>query len=151
MPSFEPADPDFDARVRASFARQRFMSLIGATLSRIAPGQVELDLPFSPQLTQQHGFVHGGVIASLLDAACGYAASSLMPAEVGVLTVEFKVNFLAAARGEGIRAVGRVRRAGRTVTFAEGEAIALDGARQVVVATTQATLMTIVGRAGVRH
>jgi len=151
MPGFEPADPDFDARVRASFARQRFMSLIGATLSRIAPGQVELDLPFSPELTQQHGFVHGGVIASLLDAACGYAASSLMPAEAGVLTVEFKVNFLAAARGEGIRAVGRVRRAGRTVTFAEGEAVALDGARQVVVATTQATLMTIVGRAGVRH
>jgi acyl-coenzyme A thioesterase PaaI-like protein len=123
MPGFEPADPDFDARVRASLARQRVMALIGATLSRIAPGQVELDLPFSPELTQQRGFAHGGVIASLLDAA----------------------------RAEGIRAVGRVRRAGRTVTFAEGEAVALDGARQVVVATTPATLMTIVGRAGVRH
>jgi uncharacterized protein (TIGR00369 family) len=151
MADLVPADLDFADRVRASFARQRFMRLLGGTMVAVAPGQVELLLPFSEDLTQQHGFVHGGAIASALDAACGYAASTLMPADAGVMTIEFKVNFLAPARGERFRVLGRVRRAGRTVTFVEGEAIAVDGASQTTVATTQATMICLRGRDDIRH
>jgi uncharacterized protein (TIGR00369 family) len=150
-PALRPADPDWEARVRASFAAQPFMARLGARMGPVAPGAVEIDLPFDAGLTQQHGFLHGGVIASGLDVACGYAASTLMPADAGVLTIEFKVSFLAPARGERFRFVGRVRRAGRTVTFVEAEAIALEGDRARVVATTQATMMTVVGRDDVRH
>jgi uncharacterized protein (TIGR00369 family) len=150
-PPRRPADPDFAARVRASFARQRFMSVMGATMTRVEPGEVAIDLPFDPDLTQQHGFVHGGAIASVLDAACGYAASSLMSADVGVLTVEFKINFLAPAAGQRFRFTGRVRRAGRTVTFVDGDAIAVDGPRSRTIATMQATMMTVQGRDDVRH
>lgn len=150
-PPLRVADPDFEARVRASFARQRFMATMGGRLARVAPGDVEIELPFDPSLTQQHGFVHGGAIAAALDAACGYAASTLMAADVGVLTVEFKINFLAPARGERFRFVGRVRRAGRTVTFVDGDAVAIDGARERTVATMQATMMTVTGRDDVRQ
>jgi len=146
-----PVDPGWEARVRASFARQAFMAVAGATIVRLEPGEVELELAFDPRLTQQHGFLHGGVTAAMLDTACGFAASTLMPAEAGVLTVEFKVNFVSAARGQRFRFVGRVRRAGRTVTFTEGEALALDGASARTVATLQATMMTVLGRDDVRH
>lgn len=137
--------------MRASFARQRFAARIGATFERATPGSIELGLPFDPELTQQHGFLHGGVLATGLDVACGYAAATLMPADAGVLTVEFKVNFLAPARGERFRFVARVRRAGRTVTFVEADAIAVEGDRARLVATAQATMMTVVGRDDVRH
>jgi uncharacterized protein (TIGR00369 family) len=151
MTRFVPADPDFEQRVRRSFARQRFMRLIGGAMVAVAPGEVELALPFADELTQQHGFVHGGALASVLDAACGYAASTLMPADAGVMTVEFKVNFLAPAAGERFRVFGRVRRAGRTVTFVEGEAIAVAGGAEKVVATTQATMICLQDRDGIRH
>lgn len=150
-PAFEPADPSYAARVRDSFARQRFMALMGASMVRVEPGVVVIDLPFDAALTQQHGFVHGGAVSAVLDTACGYAASSLMPADAGVLTVEFKVNYLAAAVGERFRFTGRVRRAGRTVTFVEADAIAVADGRARTVATMQATMMTIHGRDGVRH
>jgi uncharacterized protein (TIGR00369 family) len=150
-PRREPADPRFEARVRASFARQRFMSMMGATMTRVEAGEVDIDLPFDVELTQQHGFVHGGAVASVLDAACGYAASTLMAADAGVLTVEFKINFLAPAAGERFRFTGRVRRAGRTVTFVDGEAIAVADSRARTVATMQATMMTVQGRDDVRH
>jgi uncharacterized protein (TIGR00369 family) len=146
-----PADPLYETRVRASFGRQRFMALLGASMTRVEPGAVEIEMPFGGELTQQHGFVHGGAIATGLDTACGFAASSLMPADVGVLTVEFKVNYLAPAVGERFRFVGRVRRAGRTVTFVEAEAIAVADGRARTVATMQATMMTIRGRDDVRH
>ena len=150
-PPRAPADPRFEERVRASFGRQRFMTVMGATMTRVEPGEVEIELPFDAELTQQHGFVHGGAIAAVLDTACGYAASSLMPADAGVLTVEFKINFLAPAAGERLRFIGRVRRAGRTVTFVDGDAVAIAAGRARTVATMQATMMTVHGRDDVRH
>lgn len=151
QPALVAADPDYQARVRKSFAGQAFMRLIGASIARLEPGVVELAMPGSPELTQQHGFIHGGVVAALLDTACGFAASSLMDAEAGVLTVEFKTNFLSAARGGPLRATGRVRRAGRTVTFVEAEAFAGEGGDAKLVATMQATMICVRGRPDVRH
>lgn len=150
-PPRQPADAGYEARVQASFARQRFMALMGAFMTRVTPGEVDIELPFDPGLTQQHGFVHGGAVASVLDAACGYAASTLMPADVGVLTVEFKINFLAPAAGERFRFTGRVRRAGRTVTFVDGDAIAIADGRARTIATMQATMMAVRGRDDVMH
>jgi uncharacterized protein (TIGR00369 family) len=147
----EPADPGWAGRVHGAFARQRFMATIGASMVRVEPGEVAIDLPFDPALTQQHGFVHGGVIAAGLDTACGFAASTLMPADAGVLTVEMKTNFLAPALGERFRFTARVRRAGRTVTFVEADAIAVADGRARTVATMQATMMTVRGRDDVRH
>lgn len=97
------------------------MATLGATLVRVAPGEVVLELPFRPELTQQHGFLHAGVVTSIMDSACGYAALSLMEPGAAVLSVEFKVNLLAPARGARFRATGRVVRAGRTVTVVAGE------------------------------
>lgn len=145
------ADPDHERRVRDSFGRQRFMSLMGATMTRVRPGEVDIELPFDGALTQQHGFLHGGAVSSVLDSACGYAASTLMAADAGVLTVEFKINFLAPAVGDRFRFEGRVRRAGRTVTFVDGEAIAVHDGRARTIATMQATMMTVHGRDDVRH
>ena len=123
-----PRDPDFERRVRESFARQAAMATIGAVLERVTPGEVAVGLPFRPDLTQQHGFLHAGIIASVVDSACGYAALSLMEPGVAVLSVEFKVNLLAPAKGERFRAFGRVVRAGRTVTVVSGELRALGAA-----------------------
>ena len=102
-----PRDPDFEQRVRTSFARQAAMATLGARLSRVEPGHVEIELPFRPDLTQQHGFLHAGVVTSVMDSACGYAAMSLMEPGAAVLSVEFKVNLLAPARGDLFRASGR--------------------------------------------
>lgn len=146
-----PADPGFEPRVRASFNRQQLMHTLGARMGTVAPGEVELLLDFDERLTQQHGFVHGGALAALLDTACGYAAATLMPADAGVLTVEFKVNFLAPAAGTHFRFLGRVRRAGRTLSFVEAEALACTAERTRVIATTQATMMTVTGRDDIRH
>ncbi len=142
--------PDFAQRVRASFARQPAMRLIGAELLRVDSGEVEIVLPFRPEIAQQHGFVHAGIIGTALDSACGYAALSTMPAGTGVLTIEFKLNCLAPAASERFRLVGRVRKAGRTIVVAEGDAIgvASDG-REKLVSTMMATVMTIHGRDGV--
>jgi len=133
-----PRDPDFELRVRASYARQAAMATLGATLSRVDPGHVEIELPFRADLTQQHGFLHAGVVTSVMDSACGYAAMSLMEAGVAVLSVEFKVNLLAPAIGSRFLARGRVVRAGRTLTFCAGEVLADD---ERVVATITATMM----------
>jgi uncharacterized protein (TIGR00369 family) len=116
-----PRDPDYEQRVRASFARQAAMATLGVTLVRVAPGEVVLELQFRQELTQQHGFLHAGIVTSVMDSACGYAALSLMERGAGVVSVEFKVNLLAPARGDRFRAVGRVVRAGRTVTVVAGE------------------------------
>jgi uncharacterized protein (TIGR00369 family) len=119
--TFPPRDPDFQQRVRESFERQAAMATLGATLTGINPGEVVIELPFRRELTQQHGFLHAGIATSVMDSACGYAALSLMEAGAGVLSVEFKVNLLAPARGHRFRAIGRVVRAGRTVTVVSGE------------------------------
>lgn len=150
-PRFEPQDPDFAERVRGSFALQGAMATIGATLGEIAPGRVVIELPWQQALTQQHGFLHAGMVAAALDSACGYAASTLMPADAGVLTIEFKINLLAPAQGTRFRMEGTVLKPGRTITVTEGRAFALHEGREKLVATMGATLMTITGRAGIRH
>jgi uncharacterized protein (TIGR00369 family) len=119
--SFQPRDPDFERRVRSSFARQAAMGTLGVTLERVAPGEVDLALPFRADLTQQHGFLHAGVVTAVVDSACGYAALSLMEPGAAVLSVEFKVQLLAPARGARFRGLGRVVRAGRTLTVVKGE------------------------------
>jgi len=116
----------------------------------VAPGEVEIRLPASERITQQHGFVHGGMIAAVLDTACGFASLSLMPQGTGVLTVEYKINFLAPAAGEHFRMIGRVRKSGRTLTLAEAEALAVRDGSHRLIATMTATMMAIVGRDEVR-
>ncbi len=148
MGSFTPADPEFEARVRASFARQAMMTTLGATLERVAPGEVDVRLPFRADLTQQHGFLHAGAMTTVADSACGYAALTLMPAEAAVLTVEFKVNLMAPGKGESIVARGRVLRAGRTLTTCAGDVFAIAGGEEKLVLTMLATMMTVKGRPG---
>jgi len=140
-PGWTPQDPAFAARVRESFARQSFMATLGAELTRVAPGEVDITLPFRADLTQQNGFLHAGVVTAIVDSACGYAAFTLMPAGVGVLSVEFKVNLLAPAVGERMIARGRVLRAGRTLTVCSGEVAAVSGGEEKPVAAMLATLM----------
>ena len=146
-----PRDPDFETRVRASFARQQFMTLLGAQLERVAAGDVCIRLPYRAALTQQHGFLHAGAVTTVVDSACGYAALTLMEPGAAVLSVEFKVNLLAPARGREFVAVGRVIRAGRTLTVCTGEVRALpdgDGDGDVTVAIMQATIMAVRERGG---
>ena len=115
MKPFTPKDPDFAKRAAASFAKQRVMATLGTSLTAVGPGEIEITLPYREDLTQQHGFLHGGVVATIGDSACGYAAYSLMPADAGVLTIEYKINLLAPAKGDVFRAVGSViRPAGRS-------------------------------------
>jgi uncharacterized protein (TIGR00369 family) len=140
---FEPRDPDFKARVTQSFAEQAIMHTIGAELAEVAPGRVEIVLSHDRRLTQQDGFIHAGVSSIIMDSACGYAAFSLMPADARVLTVEFKINLLAPAAGERFRAVGRVRKSGRSVFVAEAELFAEGDGAAKLVATMSGTLMAL--------
>lgn len=148
---FQPADPAFAERVRASYGRQAAMRTIGAELVAVEPGRVVIELPWAEPLTQQHGFLHAGMVATALDSACGYAAFSLMAPEAAVLTVEYKINLLAPARGERFRMEGLVIKPGRTVTVAEGRAYAIEGGREKLIATMGCTLMAVVGREGIQH
>ena len=148
--SFQPRDPGFEQRVRSSFARQAAMQTLGVALERVAPGEVDLALPFRAELTQQHGYLHAGVIAAVIDSACGYAALTLMERGAAVLSVEFKVQLLAPARALRFRALGRVVRAGRTLTVVQGELRAMgDGATGTaevdteVVALMTGTMMSV--------
>jgi uncharacterized protein (TIGR00369 family) len=147
---FDPADPEFETRTRASFGRQGAMALIGARMLAVAPGRVEIELPFRPDLTQQHGFFHAGMIAAIADSAGGYAGFTLFPPDAGVLTVEFKINLIAAADGELALAIGEVIRAGRTLTVCRLDAWVEKAGRRTHCATGTQTLMTLVGRAGVK-
>jgi uncharacterized protein (TIGR00369 family) len=149
MPQFEPKDPDFRARVEASFARQTAMASLGVSIAKLEPGEVELAMPYNPAFAQQHGFVHAGIMATALDSACGYAAFSLMPADAGVLTIEFKTNLLAPAKGERFTFRGHVVKPGRTITVCEAQGFAHDGGRSKLVATMTATLMAIHDRDGI--
>jgi uncharacterized protein (TIGR00369 family) len=147
---FVPRDPAFEARVRASFARQRFMATIGARIERVAPGEVVLVVDARDDLVQQHGFLHAGVLAAVADSACGYAALTLMDPESAVLSVEFKINLLAPAAGESFLAGARVVRAGRTLTVcaAEVRPAGEGGAPGPPVAVMQATMMAVRDRPG---
>lgn len=143
MKEHAPQDANYEARVRASFAKQQFMATIGARLTRVDPGEVDIELAVRDDLTQQHGFLHAGVLASAADSACGYAALSLMPEGAAVLSIEFKINMLAPAAGQRVLARGRVIRAGRTVTVCWGEVTAYANGAEKVVATMVATMMTV--------
>lgn len=136
---FQPKDPDFAARIRASFARQQAMDLIGARLTVVEPGYTEIVLAYRPELTQQKAYVHGGILGMIADSACGYAAYSLMPASASLVTVEYKINILAPAKGD-LLARGEVVRPGRTLTVTRGDVLAADGTH---VATMQQTLMML--------
>ena len=137
-----PPDPHFASRVRESFGRQKAMALIGASLRSVAAGAVEVALPYRDDLTQQKGFIHGGILGMIADTACGYAAFSLMPASGSLVTVEYKMNILKPGRGSVV-AHGKVIRPGRTLTVARAEVYADDGSH---VATMLQTLMALPGR-----
>lgn len=143
MPTFEPLDPAYAPRVRASFARQRMLATLGAVMERVAPGEVDVRLPFREDLTQQHGFLHAGALTTVVDTACGYAALTLMPPGAAVLTVEFKMNLLAPGKGEAVVARARVLKAGRTLSVVTGDVLALDGGAERLVAAMTATVMTV--------
>ena len=136
-------------RVRTSFAKQGLMSTLGATLTNVAPGLVQISIRPDPAISQQHGFVHAGAVSAIADTAAGYAALSLMPPNRGVLTTEFKINFVAPAVGDRILARGKVVKAGRTLTLAQTEVFAESGGQEKLIALLTATLMAVEGRAGV--
>jgi uncharacterized protein (TIGR00369 family) len=146
---FEPKDPAFAARVRESFGRQRFMTTLGARLVEVAPGAVDVELPFADTLVQQHGYLHAGAVAAAMDSACGYAALTLLDEGAAVLTVEFKVDLLEPAAGRVV-ARGRVVRPGRTLTVCRAEAAALDGGAERHVASMSATIMAVRDRKALR-
>jgi len=142
---FEARNPDFEARVRASFARQAAMGLIGARLTKVEAGRVEIELPVRDDLGQQHGFVHGGIVGMIADSAGGYAAFTLMPADASVLTVEYKVNMIAPAEGELLVARAEVLKPRRSLSVVRSDVWARRGAGETRVAAMQQTLMVMHG------
>lgn len=147
MPLFEPRNPLYAQRVRDSFALQGVMHHIGAQLGLVEPGAVDIEMGWAQELTQQHGFLHAGVVSAALDSACGYAAFTLMVPNAEVLTIEFKINLLAPAQGERFRMEGRVLKPGRTITVCEGRAYALRGdGDEKLIATMGCTLIAVTGR-----
>ena len=141
MTSFQIRDADFERRVRESFARQRVMGLIGASLTRVEPGAVDIALPYRDDLTQQDGFIHAGILTTVADSARGYAAYTLMPAGSEVLSVEFKVNLLRPAAGEVFVAEARVLKAGKTLTVTKGDVYGRAAGETKLVATMLATMI----------
>jgi len=146
-------DPQYAQRTHESFARQPAMATIGVSIEEVAPGRVVLAMAHRADLTQQHGFLHAGMVATALDSACGYAAFTLMPAGAGVLTVEFKINLLAPARGPLMRFEAQVAKGGRTISVVDGRAWQHErgSSERKLVATMTATIMTVTGRDDVRH
>ncbi|HEY4365714.1 MAG TPA: PaaI family thioesterase [Steroidobacteraceae bacterium] len=142
-------DRGCEERIRSSFAKQGLMGTLGAELSKVSPGFVEISLVPHASISQQHGFVHAGAVSAVADTAAGYAALTLMPAGRGVLTAEFKINLLAPAGGDRIYARGRVLKAGRTLTLAQTEVFAERAGEEKLVALLVATLMNIEGREGI--
>lgn len=143
---FQPPNPAYAERVRESFARQGAMALIGAELSRLDPGECEIRLPYRPELSQQHGYFHGGIIGTIADSAGGYAAFTLMPADSSVLTVEYKMNLLAPGDGEALIARGRVLKSGRSLVVVQVDVTAMHAGRETHCATSLQTLMTMHGK-----
>jgi len=144
---FTPQNPDYQKRVHHSFAQQTITSTLSMSIDEIQPGQISLAMPFAKTHTQQHGFVHAGIITTGLDNACGYAAFSLMADQYEVLTVEFKTSFLAPAQGQRFVFIGKVKKAGRTLTFVEAEAYAMANEQRTLIATMSATMMAVAQRA----
>ena len=146
LKAFEARDPEFERRIRESFGRQPFMAMIGAQLSRVEPGRVEISVPYSDHITQQHGFIHGGVVGAIADNAAGYAAYSLMDADDSVLTVEYKLNLLAPAQGERVEVRAEVMRPGRTLTIVRSDVSAWDSGKETLCATAVVTIIRMAGR-----
>jgi uncharacterized protein (TIGR00369 family) len=144
---FQPLNPAFAARVRDSFARQPMMAHIGAQLVAVEPGYCEIHLPYDRALTQQHGYVHGGALATIIDSAAGYAAFSLMPADASILTVEYKLNILRPGEGERMIARGRVIKSGRSLSVVSADAFAVKDGVESLCVTSIHTLMTLHGKA----
>jgi uncharacterized protein (TIGR00369 family) len=149
MTGFAPKDPAYADRVRASFAKQAMMTTIGASLTRVAPGEVDVELAISPGICQQHGFVHAGAVATVADTAAGYAALTLVPAGAGILTAEFKINLVSPAAGERLIARARLVKAGRVLTVAQAEVHAERSGERKLVALMTVTATAIQGRDGV--
>ena len=143
--AFEPRNPDYEARVRNSFGRQGFMSFIDAKLTRIAPGEVDIELPFRDELSQQHGFFHAGITGTLADNAAGYAAFTLFDADSAPLTVEYKLNLLSPARGERLVARGRVIKPGSKLTIVRSDVAAAAGGVETLCGAALVTIMRMAG------
>ena len=140
----QPRNPSFAREIKESFAKQTIMALIGAELSRIEPGLIEITLPYRPDLAQQHGYLHAGIVATIADSACGYAAYSLMPPNSEVLSVEFKVNLLRPAKGESFAAVAEVVKAGKTLTVVRADVFGVDHENQrELIATMLGTMICL--------
>jgi uncharacterized protein (TIGR00369 family) len=143
---FTPSNPDYENRVRDSFARQGAMRLLGARLTEVRPGYCVIELPYRLDLTQQHGYVHAGIVSAIADSAGGYAGFSLFPADASVLTVEYKLNLLAPAGGERLIAQAEVVKAGRTLAITRGEVYAETGSKRTLCAIMQQTLIVLTGK-----
>jgi uncharacterized protein (TIGR00369 family) len=141
---------EIEARVRGSFERQTIMTTLGAEIAAVRAGEVEIVLPFSDRILQQHDFIHAGAVATIADSACGYAALTVMPRDAAVLTTEFKINLLAPAKGERLRAVGRVVRSGKKLVITLGEVFAEGGGARKQVALITATMMVVETGTGLR-
>lgn len=144
--AFQASDSDYQQKVAQSFARQQFMQYIGARISRIEPGFCEIQLPHKPELTQQHGYFHAGIISTMADNAAGYAAYTLMPAGSSVLSVEFKLNLLAPGDGDRLIGRGRVVKPGRTLTICRADVFNVKGEAESLCATALLTMMALRGR-----
>ena len=142
-----PPDPDFERRVRASFERQGAMRLIGARLGRLGPGYCSVELPYREDLTQQHGYIHAGIVSAILDSAGGYAGFTLFPANASVLTVEYKLNLIAPAMGERLVAEAEVVKPGRTLAITRGEVYAEREGKRTLCAIMQQTLIVMAATA----
>ena len=146
----KPDLSEIDARIRTSFARQTMMATLGAEIAAVRAGEVEIVLPFSAGILQQHAFIHAGAVAAIADTACGFAALTVMPREAAVLTTEFKINLLAPAKGERLRAIGRVVRPGKKLVITLGEVFAEKGGASKQVALITATMMVVETGTGLR-
>ncbi len=141
MTHYMSLDPEFENKVRASFAAQKLMQTLRAELTKVEPGEVVIEIPFSEELTQQNGFIHAGIITTIADSACGYAAFTLMPSSAGVLSVEFKVNLLSPAIGERFIARAQVIKPGRTLTVCRADVFAANAGEEKIIATMLATMI----------
>jgi uncharacterized protein (TIGR00369 family) len=143
MSEFAPRDPDWETKVRESFDKQGFMHSLQARITRAQPGLAEIEIPFRAEITQQHGYFHAGASSAIADTAGGYAAYSLFPPGSAVLTVEFKINLVAPAKGDRLRAIGQVIRTGRTLTICDLKVFAISGGKEILCATGLQTLICL--------
>lgn len=141
--NFQVQDPNYEARVRDGFDKQQIMHELGATVGDVAPGRFQITMPFSGKWTQHGGFLHAGIVTTIVDSACGFAAYTLMPVNTDVLTVEYKVNFISPGVGEFFIATGQVLKPGRTITVCEGKVVAQQGDSRKLIAAMQATMITV--------